>query len=172
MNKIHLEQLSFNELRKMAKSIRGIGKYGYLNKTQLIDQIIKTKKPKTKTQTKKDKLPEVLNQLSFNELRKMAKSIRGIGKYGNLNKTQLIDKIIKTKKPQPKSKPQIKPKPKKDKLVLNQLSFNELRKMAKSIRGIGKYGNLNKTQLIDKILKTKKTQPKPKPQIKPKPKKD
>ena len=35
----------------MAKSIRGIGKYGDLNKAQLIDKIIKTKKPKTKTQT-------------------------------------------------------------------------------------------------------------------------
>ena len=33
----------------MAKSIRGIGKYGDLNKAQLIDKIIKTKKPKTKT---------------------------------------------------------------------------------------------------------------------------
>ena len=100
----------------------------------------------------------------------MAKSIRGIGKYGDLNKAQLIDKIIKTKKPktktqpqpkpkiQPKPKPQIQPKPKKENTYeeLNQLSFNELRKMAKSIRGIGKYGDLNKAQLIDKIIKTKK----------------
>ena len=108
-----LNQLSFNELRKMAKSIRGIGKYGYLNKAQLIDQIIKTKKPKTKTQPKpkpqiqpkpkKENTYEELNQLSFNELRKMAKSIRGIGKYGDLNKAQLIDKIIKTKKPKTKT---------------------------------------------------------------------
>ena len=167
----------------MAKSIRGIGKYGDLNKAQLIDKIIKTKKPKTKTQPKtKPKIQpkpkpqpklsysnEELNQLNFNELRKMAKSIRGIGKYGYLNKAQLIDKIIKTKKPktktqpkiQPKPKPQIQkpiPKPKKENTYeeLNQLSFNELRKMAKSIRGIGKYGYLNKAQLIDKIIKTKK----------------
>ena len=52
-----------------------------------------------------------LEQLSFNELRKMAKSIRGIGKYGDLNKAQLIDKIIKTKKPKPKTQPQPKPQP-------------------------------------------------------------
>ena len=59
MNKMELHQLSFYELRKMAKSIRGIGKYGDLNKAQLIDKIMKTKKstpPVPAPRTKKSKI--------------------------------------------------------------------------------------------------------------------
>ena len=66
-----------------------------------------------------------LNRLNFYQLRKYAKSIKGIGKYGNLNKNELIKLILsKSFKPTPaprtkkvkKMKPKIEPRTK-----INQL---------------------------------------------------
>ena len=137
-----LNQLNFNELRKHAKSIKGLkGKYGNLNKNELIDKITKY---------------EELNQLNLNELRKRAKSIKGL--KGNLNRNKLIDKILKTTKPKEKKKSVIITPTYQE---LNQLNFYQLRKRAKSIKGIGKYGNLKKNELIDKIIKSSKPTPAP-----------
>ena len=53
-------ELRFPDLRNMAKSIEGIGEYGYLNKDQLINKLMKMKKqtpPKVPApRTKKSKI--------------------------------------------------------------------------------------------------------------------
>ena len=103
-----------------------------------------------------------LNKLNFYQLRKYAKSIKGIGKYGNLKKNELIKLILsqslskpipapRTKKVVKKLKPKIKQKTHSYQ-ELNELNFYKLRKYAKSIKGIGKYGNLKKNELIKLIL--------------------
>ena len=90
--------------------------------------------------------------MNFYQLRNYAKSIKGIGKYGNLKKKELIDKILKTTSP--KKSVIITKKGPETHQELNQLNFYQLRKYAKSIKGIGKYGNLKKNELIDKIIKS------------------
>ena len=67
----------------------------------------------------------------------MAKSIRGIGKYGDLNKAQLIDKIIKTKKPTPVRKLILSTmRTKKPKIpIQHQESFKDQTKKKKPARG-------------------------------------
>ena len=50
-----------------------------------------------------------LNELNFYQLRKYAKSIKGIGKYGNLNKNELL-KLILSSLPKPKQKLNIRTK--------------------------------------------------------------
>ena len=161
----HLLQLNFYQLRKYAKSIKGIGKYGNLKKNELIELILsKSSKPKIKlkkklkTKTQKDHSYQELNELNFYQLRNYAKSIKGIGKYGNLKKNELIKLIIsKSSKPKPKIKLKTKLKPKMKLKThsyqeLNELNFYQLRNYAKSIKGIGKYGNLKKNELIKLII--------------------
>ena len=82
----------------------------------MIDKIIKSSVIITPKTLKTHSYQE-LNQFNFNQLRKYAKSIKGIGKYGNLKKNELIDKIIKSSKPTPaprtkKEKPTIEPRTK------------------------------------------------------------
>ena len=187
-----LNKLNFYQLRNYAKSIKGIGKYGNLKKNELIELILSKSKVKPKVQVqvqvKKKRKVKVkakpktyqelhnhLLQLNFYELRKYAKSIRGIGKYGNLKKNELIELILKSFKPTPtpRSKKVLKRKLKLKVLEkvlkkvkpiyqeLNKLNFYQLRKYAKSIKGIGKYGNLNKNELIKLILKSFKPTPAP-----------
>ena len=85
-----IKQLDFNQLRLLAKSLKGIGKYGHLKQHELIEKIKNHLYPKAHPTN----LFQELSQLDFNQLRHRAKSLKGIGKYGNLNKHQLIEKII------------------------------------------------------------------------------
>ena len=77
-----------------------------------------------------------------------------------LSKSELIEKLLKfeveLKKlktpPSPPSPSPSPPSPPKTYQELNKLNFYQLRKYAKSIKGIGKYGNLKKNELIKLIL--------------------
>ena len=102
-----------------------------------------------------------------------------------LSKSELIEKLLKfevelkkasketQRKPsQPRSPPPPSPSPSpspsspKTYQELNELNFYQLRKYAKSIKGIGKYGNLKKNELIELILSKLKVKVKVKVKLK------
>ena len=93
-----------------------------------------------------------LNQLNFYQLRKYAKSIKGIGKYGNLKKNELIKLILKSFKPTPaprtkkvkKVKPKIKPRTK-----INQLD--------QALKGYTKSYEINIKHNKDPLLQLQNT---------------
>jgi len=147
----YLHMLSYDELREAAFSRDIIG-YNEMNKSQLIDALLR---PVLATIGQKNSVKDFrkyLNTLSRKDLINMAR--QRITGYSKMKKSQLVKAILRDAISKLFESIWLWETSEEDDIEeedLNMLSRDELREEAKSLGIIG-YSKMNKSQLIDAIL--------------------